>query len=500
MQGRKALGILASSALRLCSNKDNQVNEHEQPAHDPLWPPITSACRPWTRWWWMGSAVDEAEITRQLQLFHAAGIGGVEISPIYGVTGEEARSIPFLSSRWIHMQRHADILLGKFASSAAHIAGKPLCSSESFTWLDEHGKVSLAQMKWDRGYSFDFVSDRLLEHAIQVSEHQLQSRGGTYRALVVAGCTLMPPETLERILALARAGATVVIVGDLPNDVPGLGDLAERRRCHRAALSAFGPLNPVQPEIAEAKLGNGRILVGADIEGILQLADIRRESVVDAGVEVIRRRDDGGYLYFLANLGQQRLEQWISLSVQAALVAMFDPVSTRYGLARMGICKEPETLVYLQLEPGESIVLRTRSQLIDGPEWQYLSPAGQPHPIEGAWQVEFIAGGPTLPKPTIVEHLASWTEWPDDSGALCAFSGTARYTTTFEWPSGSADAWALDLGMVCHSARVRLNGQNLGTCYTRPFRLLLPEALREGSNRLEIEVTTLTANRRKSCN
>jgi hypothetical protein len=54
----------------------------------------------------MGSAVDEAEITRQLQLFRAAGIGGVEISPIYGVTGQEARSIPFLSSRWIHMLRH----------------------------------------------------------------------------------------------------------------------------------------------------------------------------------------------------------------------------------------------------------------------------------------------------------------------------------------------------------------------------------------------------------
>jgi glycosyl hydrolase family 106( putative alpha-L-rhamnosidase) len=54
----------------------------------------------------MGSAVDEAEITRQLQLFQAAGIGGVEISPIDGVTGEQARFIPFLSPRWIDMLRH----------------------------------------------------------------------------------------------------------------------------------------------------------------------------------------------------------------------------------------------------------------------------------------------------------------------------------------------------------------------------------------------------------
>ncbi|MDQ5851481.1 MAG: hypothetical protein M3380_05295, partial [Chloroflexota bacterium] len=74
--------------------------------NDMVWPATTSACRPWTRWWWMGSAVDEAEITRHLQLFQEAGFGGVEISPIYGVTGEEARFIPFLSPRWIDMLRH----------------------------------------------------------------------------------------------------------------------------------------------------------------------------------------------------------------------------------------------------------------------------------------------------------------------------------------------------------------------------------------------------------
>src|SRR5688572_2418617 len=82
------------------------MEEHKQPSNDTLWPAITSTCRPWTRWWWMGSAVGEAAITRQLQLFQAAGIGAVEISPIYGVTGEQARSIPFLSPRWVDMLRH----------------------------------------------------------------------------------------------------------------------------------------------------------------------------------------------------------------------------------------------------------------------------------------------------------------------------------------------------------------------------------------------------------
>ena len=50
---------------------------------DLAWPPITPESRPWTRWWWMGSAVSEPDIDRQLKLFRDAGIGGVEISDLW---------------------------------------------------------------------------------------------------------------------------------------------------------------------------------------------------------------------------------------------------------------------------------------------------------------------------------------------------------------------------------------------------------------------------------
>src|SRR3569833_2152792 len=74
---------------------------------DPLaWPPITRECKPWTRWWWMGSAVDEKEITRNLELLHEAGFGGVEISPIYEAQGAEARAVPYLSPRWNELLRY----------------------------------------------------------------------------------------------------------------------------------------------------------------------------------------------------------------------------------------------------------------------------------------------------------------------------------------------------------------------------------------------------------
>ena len=54
-------------------------------AVQPKWPTITQQTRPWTRWWWMGSAVDKANLTHLLTQYRDAGLGGVEITPIYGV-------------------------------------------------------------------------------------------------------------------------------------------------------------------------------------------------------------------------------------------------------------------------------------------------------------------------------------------------------------------------------------------------------------------------------
>src|SRR5437660_12540199 len=78
-----------------------------QPTTNPFaWPPATNTSHPWTRWWWLGNAIDNPNLTRQLELFHAAGIGGVEITCIYGVKGQDAREIPYLSPPWIDMLTH----------------------------------------------------------------------------------------------------------------------------------------------------------------------------------------------------------------------------------------------------------------------------------------------------------------------------------------------------------------------------------------------------------
>lgn len=70
------------------------------------WPAITQTTKPWTRWWWEGSAVDKPNLTAAMQLYQQAGLGGLEITPIYGVKGAEDKFIDFLSPKWMQMLQH----------------------------------------------------------------------------------------------------------------------------------------------------------------------------------------------------------------------------------------------------------------------------------------------------------------------------------------------------------------------------------------------------------
>src|SRR5438128_713645 len=70
------------------------------------WPAITTTTKPWTRWWWEGSAVNKTDLTYNLEQFNNAGLGGVEITPIYGIYGREKEFIDFLSPKWMEMLDH----------------------------------------------------------------------------------------------------------------------------------------------------------------------------------------------------------------------------------------------------------------------------------------------------------------------------------------------------------------------------------------------------------
>jgi hypothetical protein len=358
-------------------------------------------------------------------------------------------------------------------------------------WFHENPIGEVATTMWRAGYAFDYLSDRLLAREVSAAaEGGLRAGGAGYRVIVVPRAGLMPVETFTRLLGLAEQGATIAFVGDLPRDVPGLARLRARRTQFADERRRVTLGEPGAGGVRAARLGQGRVLVGESVEALLQAAGVPREPLLDHGVHFVRRRDDGGRYYFLTHTGTAEVDGWVRLATPAAAVAILDPVSGRLGLAESRPTSDGATEVHLQLAPGESLILRTSPTAIAAAPWAYRRTAGSPAPLRGTWSVEFIDGGPLLPEPFTTTLPRCWTERGAEAER---FAGTARYRLRFDAP-GAAGSYLLDLGRVAESARVRLNGHELGTLFARPFRLETGP-LRSTGNELEIEVTNLSANR-----
>lgn len=506
---------------------------------------------------------------------------GFGLSP-FGIKGLRVDSI--------RKKNDADFTVLKYASSAAHISGKPLVSSETFTWLTEHFRTSLSQCKPDMdlmfvtgvnhmffhgtcyspkddpwpgrkfyasmdmsptntiwrdapaffqyitrcqsflqmgrpdndflvylpiydiwheqpgrylmfdihkmrekaprfieavnticesGYDVDYISDAFLRQT-KVKDGLLITPGkAAYKAIIVPAARLMPAETLVQLEKLARNGAKVVFMGNLPEDVPGYGNYDKRHRVFEKVL---------------AQLRKDDIIIGTDYSETLEQCGARPESMrlPWCGLRAIRRSNDMGHHYFISNLQDHDVEVVTTLGVDCADALFFDPMTGKVGRPVRNGSK-----VFIQLKSGESIILQTFdepfAQVV--PDWQYLQPQTVSLSLDYGWKLSFEESVPPVPRTFNIDHPRSWTaladEWPD----LANNMGTGVYTLHFNMPAIDAEEWLLDLGDVRESARVYINEEYAGTAWSVPFQLRVGQFLRRGENILCIEVTNLPANR-----
>lgn len=352
-------------------------------------------------------------------------------------------------------------------------------------WMTDTPAGKLGHALLARGYGFDWISDAQLAATVAEPDGALKTSGGThYRVLVVPATRRMPVETLRQIAALAAAGVPVVLQA-LPEDVPGYGRLAERRAAFHEQLAALARTRAsvVSERTPEAVFATATFTEHA-----------RREAIVDAGVSFTRRHRADGTDYFFTNLGANSIDGWITLGVPAADACILDPLTGEEGDAAIR-SNRGNAAIYLQLAAGESLIVRTSNEAIASDVWEYTTAADTPSPhiLSGPWEVEFIHGGPRLPTATRVERLTSWTELGDADAQR--FAGTARYRIEFDFDRHQSAEWALDLGDVRETARVRVNGADAGLAWSLPFQLRIGALLRTGRNVLEIDVTNLAANR-----
>lgn len=497
----------------------------------------------------------------------------------------------------------SDLTMLKYASSAAHIAGKPYTSSETFTWLTEHFRTSLSQCKpdldlmfvsgvnhiyfhgttyspkeaqwpgwkfyasvdmsptnniwrdapaffdyitrcqsflqmgkpdndflvylpvydlWheqegrmlmfdihkmskrapkfidvihrinDSGYDVDYISDNFIR-STRFTNGMLQTKGGAgYKAIIVPAVNKMPEDVLAHLIQLAKQGAKVIFMESYPESVPGFARLEARQKKFQQTLQELPPVKDFTETMINT-LGKGTIITGDDYSAALEATGVPFESMkTNMGLQCIRRSNDTGYHYFISSLQPLDIKGWVELAVNARSVMIFDPMTGEVGKAK--IRQGERTSIWLDIKSGESLILKTfTNHDVNVPEWKYETPQTLALSLDNNWKLGFVQSIPDIKGTFPINQLKSWTELGLDEAKVNM--GTALYSLTFTLPDIKADNWRLDLGDVRESARVKVNGKEVGTVWAAPFTIKIGEYLKAGENKLEVEVTNLPANR-----
>ena len=457
-------------------------------------------------------------------------------------------------------QNYSDFSTLKYASSAAHITGKPFTSSETFTWLTEHFRTSLSQMKPDLDLMFVAGVNHMLFHGTTYSPQQAQWPGWKFYASIDMSPTNSIWHDAPYLMQYIERCQSFLQMGHPDNDVLVYAPFQNAMHkntgafANRLLLFDINTLSQKMPEIVNAvnaveKAGldcdyiSDQLLMGVTVEnGVLKttggqtyhalivptadnmpaevkqhLDDLQQQGATivygttasifetikarpeamrtELGLRTIRRSNDNGYHYFIANLSANDVEGWVPLGVTFQSVVFFNPLD-----GTMADAEIKDGQVHIQLRSGESVIMQTYNHAASCGTTKQAVIEVAPQEISGPWTLTFTDD--TFDKTDLRPSytLTSLQGWEHLDAATASAMGTGIYTTTFNVSPQQlkiADAgFRLNLGDVRESARVYMNDTFVGCAWSAPFVLDCPAGLvHEGSNSLRIEVTNLPANR-----
>jgi (4-O-methyl)-D-glucuronate---lignin esterase len=372
------------------------------------------------------------------------------------------------------------------------------------------------------GYDYDVCSSQVILERMRVEDGRIVLPDGmSYSALVLPEQDHIPAAVLERIRDLVAEGATV-IAHQRPTRALGLQDLEmESKTVGRLADELWGREKSSGPRDAQAQqaisirpLGTGRFIVTTDRSGALREIGVGEDFKIagraenDLGpLDFIHRRTTDDEFYFVRN----KTRETQSLNCRFRVAAQATGQSPEFWWPQSGrrsACpdwksvEDGYTELPVELGPLGSVfvVFRKTNPGNDAPldplatETFAVSEASAALTLDGAWQVEFPKGW-GAPHETTFSKLQSWTESEDEG--IRFFSGIATYRKSFDVPESLAEKERLflQLGDLAEIAEVTLNGKRLGLVWLPPYRIEITGAIRTGTNKLEVRVANLWANR-----
>ena len=354
-----------------------------------------------------------------------------------------------------------------------------------------------------RGYDFDFVNADVILNRMQVKNGRLCIPAGpSYKVMVLPDVKTMRPEIAAKILEFAKGG--VVISGPRPVHSPSLENypacdeklatlvkqiwdskLVTEDRDLRRILTDAG----VTPDFAY-RLPDPELQAKEDPYTDLSYANLPQKN----SLRFAHRKVGDTDIYFVANMQTDRaFDAECTFRVGSKAPEIWNPVTGEIRNASAFTRTKEGVRLPMHFEPQESwfFVFRTPAES-DGKGESNVLRTQVVKKLDGPWTVRFDPkwGGPEKAK---FPELVSWTKRKED--AIRFYSGEAVYAREFEIDTLPKGRVWLDLGDVADLAEVTLNGKTLGIVWTQPWRIEITDALKKGTNRLQVKVANTWNNR-----
>ncbi len=351
-----------------------------------------------------------------------------------------------------------------------------------------------AKLMYDKGYSFDYISDKQIEKLTWTYGSLKSEGGGLYKTIVIPQCRYIPLTTLKKIVSLAEEGAVIILLEGLPGSISGFGNMEENKASFEKIVKKLKKDTLNNGLMTEIVMGTGKMFLGDSLEVMLRETSVRKEAMVNRGIQFLRKKKtDHQGLFFIANSNSEPFKGWLPLKTKVVSTVIYDPMNGEWGTGKVRKTMDGGVEVYVQLTSRQTLIIETYEVGVEEKQFQFFQQDRAAVTFNGRWKVSFFSGGPTLPEAVEPDSLTSWTNFGGND--YSSFSGTAVYTITFPRPEPSAEGWELDLGVVKESAEVFINGKPIGTLIGPVYQLYIGASMLEENNLLEVKVSNLMANR-----
>jgi hypothetical protein len=347
--------------------------------------------------------------------------------------------------------------------------------------------------KWmqEKGIGFDFFSDRQLQQ-FEFKGDAILTAGNAYKTILLPSVDLLDAASMIKLVDLAKQGATIIAFKKMPSDVPGFANHSARQKIFQDILSVMQFTS--MGKTKTAMVGKGKWIVADDMDALFAAVSLNRRPYEAKGFHSVGRILPDGKITFINNRNDKALDEWVNIPATASTsLSFFNPMNGKITAALTRSISSTQVAVRVALDPHESILLRSSTSPVVSPKHQYPSAVVQSFPVKGPWKLDFLEGGPILPKPVNLDSTGFWTSLADTVAKN--FSGTARYSTNFVLPEEKMTSYTLALGEVSATVEVVLNGVSLGSHIGPVFNIDIPANLLKKENNLQITVASLMANR-----